>query len=59
MIIYKNKWCKIEQKDTLYILKSLKNKYNDSYFLSLPQVCAYIGINVQDVINYSKKDVQS
>ena len=54
MIIYKNKWCKVESKDTFYILKSLKNKYNDRYFLTLPDLCNNAGLNYREVLKYNK-----
>jgi len=54
MIIYKNKWCKIDSKGGYYILKSLSGKYNDSYFLGLPELCNNAGLTIQEVINYKK-----
>lgn len=43
-LIYQNKWCKIVQKDTFYILSSKSDKYNDQYFLTLAEAYKKIGI---------------
>ncbi len=42
--LYENKWCKIVQKDTFYILQSKLDKYNDQYFTTLEQAKKSIGI---------------
>lgn len=43
-IIYQNKWCKIVNISTYYVLKSKSGKYNDQYFLSLSDAYKSIGI---------------
>ncbi len=43
-IIFQNKWCKIVQIDTYYVLKSKSDKYNDQYFLTLSDAYKNIGI---------------
>ncbi len=48
--LYENKWCKIIQKDTFYILQSKSQKYNDQYFLTLSEVYKAIGI---DMFNFN------
>lgn len=45
IIIYKNKWCKILNIGTIYILKSKSDKYNDQYFQTLSAAYKAIGIN--------------
>ena len=42
--LFENKWCKIINRDTFYILKSKSNKYNDQYFLTLSDAKKAIGI---------------
>ena len=46
IIIYQNKWAKIMQKDTFYILKSKSGKYNDQYYLTLESAFKAVGINI-------------
>jgi hypothetical protein len=43
-LIYQNKFCKIVQKDTFYVLMSKSDKYNDQYFLTLTEAYKKIGI---------------
>lgn len=52
-IIYQNKWCKIVNIGTYYVVKSKAGKYNDQYFLSADQAYKCIGINMFNH-NFSK-----
>jgi hypothetical protein len=45
-ILYQNKWAKIVQKDTFYILQSKSGRYNDQYFTNIESVFKAIGINI-------------
>lgn len=42
-IIYQNKWCKIVNVSTYYILQSKSGKYNDQYFQTLSAAYKAIG----------------
>lgn len=44
-ILYENKWCRIVNKDTFYILQSKGNKYNDQYFTTSDAAFKAIGIH--------------
>lgn len=41
-IVYRNKWCRILSKGTLYILQG--KKYNDQYFPTLQKALTAIGL---------------
>jgi hypothetical protein len=52
-ILYQNKWAKIVQKDTFYILQSKSGKYNDQYFTTIESAFKAIGINIyKNLIKY-------
>ena len=48
-ILYENKWCKIISKDTVYILHSKSEKYNDQYFLTFDSALHAIGKTLNDI----------
>ena len=41
---YQNKWCRILEVGTIYILRSKSGKYNDQYFTTLESAKKSIGV---------------
>lgn len=55
MIIYQNKWCKIEAVGTYYVLKRKSGKYNDQYFLTLDETKKKMGIPTAEQAAFLKQ----
>ena len=43
-IIYQNKWARIVNKGTVYVVQSKQNKYCDYYFLTANEAYRFIGV---------------
>ena len=57
IILYKNKWCRIISKGTIYLLQGYPiGKYNDQYFQTSDDAFKKIGINFDEI---SDEDLQA